>query len=191
MPHKNRRKLRRFGAGVLQSPAAGQKPWPHGSYLRLSVSSAAIVSIASFMMGSARVTGIGGGGLNLVVWAGVLRPPRPEDHSALCLELMSAFVHEHAGYRLKEFITQLSEHEWTRMTLNMGALLWHAAEGCYRDGRSHSIEEFLRKPFLLGVTRELASEKGEVHGAWASSIFPESRQESIFVPPSCCCCWPL
>lgn len=117
-----------------------------------------------------------------MAWAGIVCPPRPEEDDTLSLELIRGFFSEHAGYRSKEFITQPSECEWSRRTLNAGALLWHSAERCYRDGRSHPLEELSKKPFLLGATRELASGKGAVLGTWLSSLFSYEPPRIYFRP---------
>ena len=42
-----------------------------------------------------------GEGMNVMVWAGVERPPRPEDRSAPLLEVSRFFTYQHTGYRLK------------------------------------------------------------------------------------------
>jgi len=112
-----------------------------------------------------------GEGLNLVAWSGIVRPPRPEEDDTLGLELIRGFFSEHAGYRAKKFITQPSDCEWSRRTLNTGAFLWQAAESCDHDERSQPLETLFEKPFLLGATRELASGKGAVLGTWLSSLF--------------------
>jgi hypothetical protein len=117
-------------------------------------------------------------GLNVAVWAGTVHPMRPE----YSLELMRAFAYQHTGYRLKELVTQPHEFELTRMTINAGTLLWHASEGCYRDGSSEPIEELSAKPFLLGATRALAFENGAIVGSWLSSLFSYEPPRIYFRP---------
>jgi len=112
-------------------------------------------------------------GLNLAVWTGLVRPHRPEDHDALGLELMGTFHYEHLGYRLKEFVTQPAELEWSRMVLNGGSLLWEPAAGCYRDGRSRPLEEVAQGPFLLGSSHDLSH---ETLGGRFSPLF-------VYLPP--------
>lgn len=123
-----------------------------------------------------------GEGLNLVAWAGIVCAPRPEEDDTLGLELIRSFFSQHAGYRAKELITQPSECEWSRRTLNTGAFLWQAAESCYHDARSQPFEKLFEKPFLLGATRELASGKGAVLGTWLSSLFCYEPPRIYFRP---------
>ena len=123
-----------------------------------------------------------GDGLNVMVWAGLTCARRPEERRELYLEVNRAFFDLHTGYRLKEIVVQPHDIEVSRMVLNTGVLLWQPPEGCYSDGQSHQPDEWLRDPFILGSTRELAYERGEGFGSWLSTLFSYTPPKIFFGP---------
>ena len=46
------------------------------------------------------------GGLNLASWAAILCPQTESDRTQVQVELMTAFMQEHSGFKLKEIISQ-------------------------------------------------------------------------------------
>jgi hypothetical protein len=117
------------------------------------------------------------GGLNLVVWEGVLRPEfwgYAEAHAAI----ISAFVEQHRGFLLKELVAQPSTREALEMTLRSGSQVLHK-DGRYVDFGNRSLDEIFKMPHYVGLTRTVALSRP---GAWAGSLFVYQAPQCGFRP---------
>jgi hypothetical protein len=111
-------------------------------------------------------------GLNMVCWEGFVRPGY-EAHSELHHYMMSVFIEAHQGYFWKEIITNQPESA-DRLTflLRTGAALWDPATDGYTPTSSEDPREVIRKPHVLGVTRELEFRgRGAWAGSWTGGLF--------------------
>lgn len=117
------------------------------------------------------------GGLNLIVWEGVLRPEfwgYAEAHDAV----ISAFVEQHRGFLLKELLAQPSTREALEITLRSGSQLLHK-DGRYFDFGNRSLDEIFKGPHYVGLTRNVALSRP---GAWAGSLFVNQAPQCGFRP---------
>lgn len=117
------------------------------------------------------------GGLNLIVWEGILRPEfwgYAEAHAAI----ISAFVEQHRGFLLKELLAQPSTREALEITLRSGSQLLHK-DGRYVDFRNRSLDEIFKLPHYVGLTRNVALSRP---GAWAGSLFVYQSPQCGFRP---------
>ena len=95
------------------------------------------------------------GGLNLILWEGCFRSGF-ETNSEIQGHVMSTFIEDHAGYRLKEIISsQIESVERLRWALGAGTGLWNPVASRYEKSFSMSPEQIVEKPHLLGSTREI------------------------------------
>lgn len=118
-------------------------------------------------------------GLNLVVWAGLVCPLREEDRARWVTELTNALMQEHRGFKLKEVVAQPLDVVTLRVVLNSGALLWQSGDGCYVEASDLNLEKLIRRPFIVGANRELATRH---LGTWASTLFLYNRPSMYFRP---------
>lgn len=118
-------------------------------------------------------------GLNLVAWAGHVRPVREEDRIRWLTELSNAFMQEHRGFRLKEAVTQPVDAVGLRVVLNSGPFLWCSGDGCYKEAGDLNLEKLVRSPFIVGINRELAI---RYMGTWTSTLFLYSPPRIYFRP---------
>jgi DNA-binding CsgD family transcriptional regulator len=108
------------------------------------------------------------GGLNLLVWTGYSRPELA-DQGALYLEAMSAFIEAHRGYLWKEVIScPIENAERLQFTINSGGMLWNTKESRYVGSLERDAAEIIREPHVVGITRELDSER---RGSWVGLLF--------------------
>ena len=119
------------------------------------------------------------GGLNLLVWAGLACPAKPEDFNAVAMEVMRSFWENHEGYWLKEILTQPNEIEPIRFTLNSGMAVWDPLSATYKDGLSPIGEYHFQSPFLLAATRETSLPQ---IGSRTSMFFMNRRPKIFFRP---------
>jgi hypothetical protein len=118
-------------------------------------------------------------GLNTVAWAAALAPRSESEIAPLQLEIMSGFMQEHLGFKLKEIISQPVEPSMIEVVLNSGGFLWNSELDCYSEARCSNILEFIQKPFALGADRQTAVR----HLNWTSTVF-HYRQPCIFFRPA-------
>lgn len=98
-----------------------------------------------------------GDGLNVAVWqTGAL----PEDLAQVEVSatIMNAFVEAHRGFRLKEIVTQAESANHAFALRISGGFLWK--HGHYEQFEDADLEELVRKPHVIGVSRDLALTAG-------------------------------
>ena len=66
------------------------------------------------------------------------------------VELMTAFMQEHSGFKLKEIISQQNERIMLEVVSNSGGLFWNCAQQRYVEAHNFDVEEVLQHPFILG-----------------------------------------
>jgi hypothetical protein len=111
------------------------------------------------------------GGLNLASWAAVLCPRNEADRTQVQIELMTAFMQEHCGFKLKEIISQQNERIMMEVVSNSGGFFWDCAQQRYVEAHNFDVEEVLQHPFILGATRETARQ----HLSWTTTLFQYSQ----------------
>jgi hypothetical protein len=109
-------------------------------------------------------------GLNLASWASILCPQNESDRTQVQVELMTAFMQEHTGFKLKEIIGQQNERIMMEVVSNSGGLFWNCAQQRYVEAHSFDVEEVLQRPFILGATPETARQ----HLSWTTTLFQYS-----------------
>jgi len=118
------------------------------------------------------------GGLNLLAWASALCPRNESDRAQVQMELMSAFMQEHLGFRLKEVVSQPIEAIMAEVVLNSGGFLWDSRQGCCVETTNVDLEEVMRHPFALIATRETT----ERHLTWTNTLFQYNEPRIYFRP---------
>lgn len=117
-----------------------------------------------------------GAGLSLVVWAGVVSAPSPNER--VYTELWRAFFEAHVGYHIRELICQPLEPAQVQGTIQAG-LSWLSDEGHYVDGRSQPWEQLVGNAFILGGDHQLAAQH---FGSWVSALFCHTPPRIYFRP---------
>jgi hypothetical protein len=109
-----------------------------------------------------------GEGLNLLVWEAVPRPEfstRPDIYHLM----VEAYRELYRGFLLKEMITSQTESvarlQWA---VNAGGLVWDPANARYVKSHGKNAEEFVAKPHIVGITRELEFAR---LGSWVGTLF--------------------
>ena len=118
------------------------------------------------------------GGLNAIVWEGC---PHPDfkDESELARFVLDAYIETHRGFLLRELIPAQAEGiQRLEFLLKTGAYVWDPDTGRYNDSLPCEAFEFLSKPHLLGVTRELEDSRGPWGVSWVGKLFE-------YRPPRC------
>jgi hypothetical protein len=110
------------------------------------------------------------GGLNLASWASILCPENDADRTQVQIELMTAFMQEHCGFKLKEIIGQQNERIMMEVVSNSGGLFWDCAQERYVEVHNFDVEEVIQHPFILGATSETARQ----HVSWTTTLFQYS-----------------
>jgi hypothetical protein len=108
------------------------------------------------------------GGLTMVTWEGCIRPEF-EKHLEIHRRILNMFIEEHRGYLWKEAIaSQLESVGRLQWTIDTGGLLWNPERGRYMKSLDKDPREIIRKPHIVGVTRDI--EHGRP-GTWVGAIF--------------------
>jgi hypothetical protein len=89
-------------------------------------------------------------GLNLASWASILCPQSEAERTQVQIELMTAFMQEHSGFKLKEIIGQQNERIMMEVVSNSGGLFWNCTQQRYVEAHNFDVEEMLLHPFILG-----------------------------------------
>ena len=112
------------------------------------------------------------GGLNLVVWEGLIRPGY-EVHGELQRYMMEIFIQAHRGYLWKEIIAGHPEsQERLEHTLKTGGYLWDPIVGSYTSTLNKDSSEIVGHPHILGITRELELKgRSKWAGSWVGALF--------------------
>jgi hypothetical protein len=83
--------------------------------------------------------------------------------------LVQAYIQVHCGFLLKEMITTQAETvERLHWAIEAGGLFWDPTNARYVKALKRNGEEFIRKPNIVGITRELEFER---LGSWIGSLF--------------------
>ena len=109
-------------------------------------------------------------GLNLASWAAILCPQNESDRTQVQVELMTAFMQEHSGFKLKEIIAQQNERIMMEVVSNSGGFFWDCSQQRYLEAHNFDVEEVLQHPFILGATLETARQ----HLSWTTTLFQYS-----------------
>jgi DNA-binding CsgD family transcriptional regulator len=83
------------------------------------------------------------------------------------LFLLSSFLEELRGYKIREYLGQATEVEGTRATMNSGAILL-TSRGRFSELPAGEEELLLSNPHLMVITREQALKHP---GSWSSALF--------------------
>jgi hypothetical protein len=121
-----------------------------------------------------------GDGLNLFVWEADARAADEAEFFARATELIAAFLECHAGFRIREAITQYPFGRMLPGALRHGGWLMLAPSGEYQPVNDPDAVESAGAPFILGLTRELAVER---QGSWLSTVF-DYREPHLFLTPA-------
>lgn len=107
-------------------------------------------------------------GLNLVGWESYLRPDH-EKIAEVTYRMMVAFVEGHSGYLWNEVIAaQAASVEHLQALVNCGGLVWNPKHARYTHPSQEELQELLRRPHVIGTTRELALTQP---GSWVGGLF--------------------
>jgi hypothetical protein len=117
-------------------------------------------------------------GLSLVAWAAALRPQNEGDRSQVQMELMSAFMQGHLGFKLKEVVSQPIDAIMMEVVLNSGGVLWDSREERYIEANNVNAQEVIQRPFILGASRETT----ERHLSWTTTLFQYNQPRIYFRP---------
>jgi len=104
-------------------------------------------------------------GLRVVVWEG---STSEDANPQVISKVVSAFVEQHQGFLLKEWITQAPGLDALVGTIHSGAFLVDPVDGRYGASLPADPEQIVVKPHCLGLTRELAADRV---GSWVGSLF--------------------
>ncbi len=114
------------------------------------------------------------GGLNVVAWEGCFHEEF-ENSAEAHRGMINAFIELHRGFLWKEVISaQLENSERLEWTVKTGGFLWNSATAQYTDLAGLDPEEIVRKPHIVGVTREIEMSRNKAwrgRGSWIGSVF--------------------
>ena len=117
------------------------------------------------------------GGLTVLVWEGRIAPEF-EGNAEVYRKIASGFIETHRGYLCKEAIChQIETVERLNWTVQTGGLFWDPSKGSYTDLPANGPEEFLNRPHILGLTREIEMKRPA--GSWVGCLFE-------YQPPRLC-----
>lgn len=107
-------------------------------------------------------------GLNLIVWEAVPRPEFAEQPEMYHL-MVDAFRQGYRGFLLKEMITsQADSVRRAQWGVNAGGFFWDSVRARYVNSIGRNLAGFVRKPHIVGITRELGYARV---GSWVGSLF--------------------
>lgn len=120
-----------------------------------------------------------GEGLNVLVWEAIPRSGIAQQSDFYHL-MVSAYVEIHRGFFLKEMITSQSESvERLQWAIDAGGLYWDPKNARYEKSLPASPAEFIRKPHIVGITRELELRRP---GSWIGVLFNYHAPRFGFCP---------
>lgn len=115
------------------------------------------------------------GGLNLLVWEGTVRD---ESRAEVLIAVLSAFLEQHRGFLLKEFITHGNSIGRLEGILRTGGQLLNE-HAQYVDRLQKPLLEIFESPHYVGVTREVALSR---LGSWVGLVFMHEPARFGFRP---------
>lgn len=98
------------------------------------------------------------GGLNLLIWMAAIRGTSKPGASAFNGALVEAFFRGHAGFRLKEIISQPDNAARAQLLLKSGMCRWDGEAQQYAAAGAGDLTSITDGPIIVGVTRALASQ---------------------------------
>lgn len=117
------------------------------------------------------------GGLNLVVWDGVVRADSNE-RTVVFHSVLTRFMEDHKGFLLKELISQGVEADIVELQLRSGGFLVDH-HGEYSNLVRKPVGEILSTPHCIGISRDLALRH---YGSFLSSLFVYNAPRFSFCP---------
>lgn len=112
-------------------------------------------------------------GLTVFMWEVHVRPAVEAHFFSVAMELTQTFFDYHAGFQIKEVISQQPFGRMLNGAMQVGGRAWEPERGRYLPIADAAAIDPLGSPFVLGLTREIAREQP---GSWLSSLFD-------YVPP--------
>lgn len=106
------------------------------------------------------------GGLNLLIWTASVRKISESDQSMVNGAMADAYSRGHAGFQIKEIVAQPVNPARAQLLLKSGMLLWDCSVQQYAVPTRDQLELSTDQPFMVGVTRTLAS-----RNIWTSHQF--------------------
>jgi hypothetical protein len=107
-------------------------------------------------------------GLNVVVWEAIPRPEfanRPDVYHLM----VEAYRQLYRGFLLKEMITSQAESvQRLQWSIDAGGVIWNPAKGRYVNSVGRGLEQFVREPHIVGITREVEFKR---LGSWVGTLF--------------------
>jgi hypothetical protein len=129
------------------------------------------------------------GGLNLVCWEGSTRCGCELNGEWLRFT-MSTFIEKHRGCLWKEIIAAQPESmDYLLLALNTGGRFWDPLRGGYTPNMRETPADILRRPHVLGVSRDM--DLGELMGSWAVCFLIIILQCLVSVKANNVCWCPL
>ena len=108
------------------------------------------------------------GGLSTVTWEACIRAGY-ETHIELHQKILGVFIEHHRGYLWMEAVaSQMESVERLQWTVQTGGLIWGPVKGRYVNALKRDLQELVREPHIVGVTRDL--EHGRP-GSWVGALF--------------------
>jgi hypothetical protein len=118
-------------------------------------------------------------GLNLVVWEGLPRAEFMNRPDAFHL-MVNSFLELYRGFRLKEMITsQVESVQRAEWAVDAGGFFWDPQRGLYVKTLTGTIEDFIRTPHVIGITREMELSRP---GSWVGCLFDYQPPRFVFSP---------
>ncbi|MEO6800270.1 MAG: hypothetical protein ABI178_10060 [Rhodanobacter sp.] len=109
-----------------------------------------------------------GDGLNELAWESLATHEigqKPEFYHVM----LGAFIESHRGFFFKELITsQWSGPERIQSAIDSGGLYWNPTHQVYEGALPEPAEAFVERPYIIGITRELAFARP---GSWVGTLF--------------------
>ena len=94
--------------------------------------------------------------------------------------VMRRFIEEHSGFLIKEVInSEVESAERLQWMLQTGGMLWNPLAGRYEKSLKKDLNEIVRKPHFVGVTREIE------HGRSDSWAYSSVGALFDYSPPRC------
>jgi hypothetical protein len=114
------------------------------------------------------------GGLNLVSWEGCFRQEF-ENSAEAHRGMINTFIEMHRGFLWKEVLAvQMENTERLEWTIKTGGLLWNPEAARYTDLGGLNPEEIVRKPHVVGITRDIETSRNKDwrgRGSWIGAVF--------------------
>lgn len=108
------------------------------------------------------------GGLTVFRWEVDVRPAAEANFFSAATKLAQAFFDNHAGFQIRELISQQPFGRMLEAAIQFGSRVWDPERGLYSPSADAAALDPPGSPFVLGLTREIAREQP---GSWLSSLF--------------------